>query len=90
MRHFVRLCLATVVLAPVCVQSATLAVAFNRIDSDHNGYLSRAEARPVLVSQSRFDAADRNGDGLLDRDEYVSWGVAGATHPLAERDKRVD
>jgi len=47
-------------------------IAFGRIDSDHNGYVSRVEARSVVGVESRFDMADRNKDGLLDREEYLS------------------
>jgi len=44
-------------------------VAFSRIDSDHNGYVSRVEASPI-VAAGHFDAADENSDGLLDHEEY--------------------
>jgi EF hand len=47
-------------------------VAFNRIDSDHNGYVSRVEARSVGVVEAVFDSADIDRDGLLNRDEYTS------------------
>jgi hypothetical protein len=48
---------------------------FGRIDSDHNGYVSRVEARTVVAAE-RFDAADENRDGLLDDEEYaVLFGV---------------
>lgn len=46
-------------------------VAFSRIDSDRNGYVSRVEARPV-VERENFDAVDANNDGLLNRDEYTA------------------
>lgn len=46
-------------------------VAFKRIDSDRNGYVSRVEARSIVASE-RFDAADANKDGLLDHDEYAT------------------
>ena len=47
-------------------------VAFQDIDSDRNGYVSRVEARSVAVVENAFDSADANRDGLLDRDEYTS------------------
>ena len=47
-------------------------VAFNRIDSDHNGYVSRVEARSVGAVEAVFDSADIDRDGLLNRDEYTS------------------
>jgi len=49
-------------------------VAFMAIDSDHNGYVSRVEARSVPAVESRFDMADTNQDGLLDKEEYVGLG----------------
>ncbi len=45
-------------------------VAFNRLDSDNNGYVSRVEARSVGDVERVFDTADLNRDGLLDRREY--------------------
>jgi len=47
-------------------------VAFDSIDSDHNGYISRVEARSVGVVEDVFGSADIDRDGLLNRDEYVS------------------
>ncbi len=47
-------------------------VAFHDIDSDHNGYVSRVEARSVMVVENAFDSADANRDGLLDSGEYAS------------------
>lgn len=46
-------------------------VAFSRIDSDHNGYVSRVEARLILAVE-HFEAADGNRDGLLNREEYAA------------------
>lgn len=51
-------------------------VAFTVIDSDHNGYVSRVEARSVSVVENQFDMADTNQDGLLDKDEYVGLDSA--------------
>ena len=47
-------------------------VAFHHIDSDNNGYVSRVEARSVVVVENAFDSADANRDGLLDSGEYKS------------------
>lgn len=44
-------------------------VVFSRIDSDHNGYVSRVEARPIAAA-GHFNTADENRDGLLDHAEY--------------------
>jgi len=46
-------------------------VAFVHLDSDHNGYVSRVEARSVSGVESAFDSADLNRDGLLDQSEYT-------------------
>jgi hypothetical protein len=54
--------------------AADAIVPFSRIDSDHNGYVSRVEARSIVVVETRFDAVDRNDDSLLDREEYLSLG----------------
>jgi len=45
-------------------------VAFNQLDSDRNGYISRVEARSVSGVERAFESADANRDGLLDRKEY--------------------
>ena len=45
---------------------------FGGLDSDHNGYVSRVEARIATGLHDVFDAADANDDGLLDRNEYSS------------------
>ena len=47
-------------------------VAFQDIDSDRNGYVSRVEARSIAAVEKAFDSADANQDGLLDRGEYTS------------------
>ena len=52
-------------------------VAFHDIDSDHNGYVSRVEARSVVVVENAFDSADANRDGLLDSGEYTSVRLVG-------------
>jgi Ca2+-binding EF-hand superfamily protein len=46
-------------------------VAFVHLDSDHNGYVSRVEARSVAGVERAFDTADANRDGLLDQGEYT-------------------
>jgi hypothetical protein len=46
-------------------------VAFNRIDSDRNGYVGRVEAHSIAAVEKRFDAVARNGDGLLNGEAYV-------------------
>jgi len=46
-------------------------VSFVHLDSDHNGYVSRVEARSVAGVEQEFESADANHDGLLDRSEYT-------------------
>jgi sporulation protein YlmC with PRC-barrel domain len=42
---------------------------FDRLDSDGNGALDRAEIAHVLTREDRFSRIDRNGDGTIQRDE---------------------
>ena len=56
-------------------------VAFSRLDSDHNGYVSRVEARSIVATE-HFVAADENQDGLLDHDEYAT--LRGDRQPAAD------
>ncbi len=46
-------------------------VSFVHLDSDHNGYVSRVEARSIAGVEQAFDSADVNRDGLLDQHEYT-------------------
>lgn len=48
--------------------SYAAAPAFNDLDKDHDGYLTRAEA--ASVEGLDFAKADTNRDGKLDRAEY--------------------
>lgn len=43
--------------------------AFQQLDLDRDGLLTRAEARADLNFGVRFDAADINRDGVITRDE---------------------
>jgi hypothetical protein len=53
---------------------------FGGLDSDHNGYVSRVEARIATGLHDVFDSADTNDDGLLDRNEYSSARSAVKVH----------
>jgi Ca2+-binding EF-hand superfamily protein len=71
----------SVIASQACAESpvsvdANGHVAFSRLDSDSNGYVSRVEARSVVVVEQAFDSADSNRDGLLNREEYTSVRVA--------------
>ena len=60
---------------PVSVDSRGY-VEFYYIDSDHNGYVSRVEARSIQGVERSFDAADLDRDGLLNAREYKRAQVA--------------
>ena len=44
---------------------------FNKLDKNHDGYLSRTEAAAAPTVSKRFKQADRNNDGKLSRSEYL-------------------
>ena len=45
---------------------------FNKLDKNHDGYLSRSEAAANPTLAKRFKDADRDGDGKLSRTEYLT------------------
>jgi hypothetical protein len=45
---------------------------FLDLDVDRDAALTRREARAFPLLRQRFERADANSDGLLDRDEYNS------------------
>jgi len=45
---------------------------FNKLDKNHDGYLSRTEASKNSYLSKRFKEADKNGDGKLSRTEYLT------------------
>ena len=75
------LCLVSAIATPAWADTgvsvdANGLVSFVHLDSDHNGYVSRVEARSVAGVEQEFDSADANRDGLLDRGEYVQVRLA--------------
>ncbi len=48
---------------------------FNKMDKDHDGKLSKAEAQsdPVLISE--FAAVDQNSDGYVSETEYEAMAM---------------
>jgi hypothetical protein len=74
MHLFWMLCLVSAPLSAESVASvdADGFAPFRGLDSDHNGYVSRVEARIATGLLDVFDSADVNDDGLLDRKEYGS------------------
>jgi hypothetical protein len=61
--------------------SGTTASGFDRLDRNHDGFVSRDEARDASELNTRFTELDKNNDGKLSRDEYnvVNRGSAGAS-----------
>lgn len=53
--------------APTRTESAL--TAFDKLDSGHQGYVTRRETES-LAGTTGFDEADRNRDGRLDSDEF--------------------
>ena len=50
---------------------STVGSGFHGLDNNHDGYLSAAES--VLGDELAFRLADRDQDGLLNRDEYQQF-----------------
>ena len=44
---------------------------FKRLDTNHDGYMSRAEAKKLKNFDRAFNEADENRDSRLDPDEFV-------------------
>jgi EF hand domain-containing protein len=74
--------------APSSRESTTGATArsgdFDRLDRNHDGYISRDEANNAAELNTRFSELDKNNDGKLSRDEYNAIhagkrGASGAT-----------
>ena len=56
---------------------------FEALDKNHDGYVSRDEAKDASELNTRFSELDVNNDGMLSRDEYnaLSKSARGATGP---------
>jgi hyperosmotically inducible periplasmic protein len=50
---------------------ATPSKLFRKLDTDHDGYVSRAEAKKLKDFSNAFDDADENHDGRLSPEEFV-------------------
>lgn len=61
---------------PQAAQSAAPAVdvgaIFDKLNTSHNGKLSRDEAQAQPTVAANFDAADANKDGVLTKDEFMA------------------
>lgn len=58
---------------------ADAATPFERLDSDGDGSLDRAEIAHQLSREDSFSAIDADGDGAVDRDEFEAWRGGGTT-----------
>lgn len=54
---------------------------FDELDRNHDGYVSRDEAKDAAELHTRFTELDKNNDGKLSREEYnaLHEGASGAT-----------
>ena len=48
---------------------------FDRLDRNHDGFLSRDEANDARELDTRFSELDTNNDGKLSREEYEALGA---------------
>jgi len=67
-----------IVIEPTQTESSL--TAFDKLDAQHRGYVTRSET-DRLSGILNFDAADRNHDGRLDIDEFQrAWADYGSGH----------
>ncbi len=57
--------------APDAVAPVQPSLPFEKVDADHDGYISRDEAAKRALFLQAFSEADDNHDGKLDRDEFA-------------------
>jgi len=57
--------------------------AFKRLDKDHDGKISKEEARGMI--KRNFDRLDRNRDGAIDRDELLQAATERQEHRRSEK-----
>jgi Ca2+-binding EF-hand superfamily protein len=61
-------------------------IAFNTLDTNHDGKISRSEARADPELSADFDMLDLNHDGYLSPEEFQAWSRALKTKSTATRD----
>jgi len=87
----VALCLATGIdsaaRAQAQARTAPPGPEFSKLDVNHDGYISREEARRLRDFSAAFDQADDNHDGRLDPDEFFK---AQSIHERMRLGKYVD
>jgi Spy/CpxP family protein refolding chaperone len=53
-------------------QSSDLEAIFDKLNSSHNGKMTKAEAQAHPTVAANFDAADANHDGVLTKEEFLA------------------
>lgn len=68
---------------------ATAGRGFDRLDKNHDGFISRDEAQDAKELNTRFSELDANNDGKISREEYnaVIRGASGATSDTRAHDR---
>jgi|HubBroStandDraft_4_1064222.scaffolds.fasta_scaffold1068327_1 Ca2+-binding EF-hand superfamily protein len=61
-------------------------IAFSTLDANHDGKISRSEARADPELSADFDMLDSNHDGYLSPEEFQAWPRALKTKSTAARD----
>jgi Ca2+-binding EF-hand superfamily protein len=68
------------------VRSELKPIAFSTLDTNHDGKISRSEARADPGLDADFDMLDVNHDGFLSPQEFQAWPRAMKTKDAATRD----
>jgi len=70
-------------------EEAALRSNFDRLDQNHDGVLSRAEARNDAEMNAQFDAIDINKDGALSYNE-VKWHIVSRRNRLRQKTMKAE
>src|SRR5580692_5295339 len=79
-------CTAGETLLAQAVRSELKPIAFSTLDTNHDGKISRSEARADPGLDADFDMLDVNHDGFLSPQEFQAWPRAMKTKDAATRD----
>jgi len=86
--------MALAVAGALCAMNPAVAVdaqggnpKFDRLDTNRDGFISRAETREIRDYSKAFNEADENKDGKLDRSEFIK---AESIHDRIATGKYVD
>ena len=79
-------CAAGETLFAQAVRSELKPIAFSTLDSNHDGKISRSEARADPELDADFDMLDVNHDGFLSPQEFQAWPRALKIKDAAVRD----